>query len=72
MKQGDANGNNTLDFDDALLVLRAAVGLSALPEEVARYCDVNGNGVLDFDDALLILRHSIGLIEKFPVEKTCA
>ena len=66
MMQGDANGNGTLDYDDAVKVLRASISLETLSDEVALSCDVNGNGVLDFDDALLILRASIGLITEFP------
>ena len=58
---GDADGNGTLNYQDALLVLRCSVGLESLPPFAALACDMDGNGTLTYNDALVILRRSIGL-----------
>lgn len=60
---GDADGNGTCNYRDALLVLRATIGLETLSPEVSAACDLDGNGKLTYNDALLILRRSIGLKE---------
>ena len=58
---GDADGNGTLNYRDALLILRASIGLETLSPEISAACDLDGNGTLSYNDALLILRRSIGL-----------
>ena len=58
---GDANGDRKLDYKDALLILRASIGLESLSEESVLTCDLNKNGKPDYNDALQILRTSIGL-----------
>ena len=58
---GDANGDRKLDYMDALLILRASIGLESLSEESVLTCDLNKNGKPDYNDALQILRTSIGL-----------
>ena len=68
-KLGDADGNGILNYSDALLILRASIGLETLPQEILDICDVSGDGIANYSDALLILRFSIGLITSFPVEK---
>jgi len=55
---GDADEDGDLDPTDALLALRAAVGLGQCP---ATSCDVNANGQLTAIDALIILKSSVGL-----------
>ena len=65
-KLGDADGNGILNYSDALLILRASIGLETLPQEILDICDVSGDGIANYSDALLILRFSIGLITEFP------
>ena len=67
---GDANGDGSVDSADALIVLRASMGIVQLSEETASACDVDHNGVLNTADALMILRYAMGLIEGFPENRT--
>ncbi|MFQ5352658.1 MAG: hypothetical protein ACE5D3_06260 [Candidatus Binatia bacterium] len=55
---GDANGSGALDINDALLVLRRAVGLSECSLE---RCDADGDGSVGIVDALLVLRAVVGI-----------
>jgi hypothetical protein len=59
--RGDANGDERLNYNDALLVLRFSVGLENMSEEAQALCDVDGKPGLSYQDALKILRASIGL-----------
>jgi hypothetical protein len=59
---GDADGNGILDYLDAVLILRASVGLYTLDPVAEALSDVNRNGTVDYLDAVLILRASVGLI----------
>jgi hypothetical protein len=59
--RGDANGDERVNYSDALLVLRFSIGLEKLSEEAQVLCDVDGNPGLNYQDALKILRASIGL-----------
>lgn len=58
---GDVNGDGKADYSDALLILRASIGLEEITEEQKRIADVTGDGKPDYSDALKILRASIGL-----------
>ncbi len=60
--KGDANGDYIVDAIDALTVLRASVGTTALTEEDMKYADINGNGMADAQDALSILQYLTGTI----------
>lgn len=60
---GDADNNGTVNYKDAMLVLRASIQLEQVDEETVRICDVDKNGVLTYKDAMSILRASIGLEE---------
>ncbi len=59
-RRGDCEmiGGGRITATDALLALRAAMGLI----EGSDACDFNGDGAVDSQDALLILRYSMGLI----------
>ena len=63
---GDLNNDGAVDSGDALMVLRASVGLLALTEAQKSVADVNGDGDIDAGDAVLILRYDAGLINEFP------
>jgi cysteine-rich repeat protein len=55
---GDANGNDSVQSSDALLVLRAAIGQTiACPVTL---CDADGDQVLRASDSLRILRRAVG------------
>lgn len=60
---GDVNRDGTIDAADAMLCLRAAVGLVELTEEQIAAADVNHDGFVDAGDAIRILRYDAGLIE---------
>lgn len=55
---GDANGNDTIQSSDALLVLRAAIG-----ERVScpvQLCDVDGDDAVRASDSLRVLKRAVG------------
>lgn len=56
---GDVNGDGEITTVDALLVLRAALGISELSNEQASRADVNGDGNITTVDALIILRMTL-------------
>ena len=58
---GDADGNGDVDTTDALIVLRAALGIDGDPAALLDVCDMDGNGIIDTTDALLILRLALGI-----------
>lgn len=59
---GDVNGDGYIDAADALLCLRASVGLVTLTPEQKTAADVNHDGLVDAGDAILILRYDARLI----------
>ena len=60
---GDANGDGLVDTTDALLVLRASMGIMELSAAAEASCDLDHNGTLDAADALNILRFVLGLTD---------
>ena len=60
---GDADGSGIVNASDALMILRAALGLIELPEEALAVSDVDHNGTITAGDALLVLRYALGLID---------
>lgn len=60
---GDPDGSKDVTYLDAMLVLRASVGLIQMDRNTARRADANGDALLDYLDAIQILRASVGLIE---------
>lgn len=59
---GDVNGDGYIDAADALLCLRASVGLITLTPEQEAAADVKHDGLIDAGDAILILRYDARLI----------
>ena len=57
---GDADGNGVIDSTDALLLLRAALGVGGMELDL-NTADVNDDGVIDTTDALQILRLALGI-----------
>ncbi|MBO4878893.1 MAG: dockerin type I repeat-containing protein, partial [Clostridia bacterium] len=62
---GDIDGNGEVNVTDAILALRASMGVIELDEVQQLAADVSGNGSVGVEDALLILRFAMGLIEEF-------
>lgn len=58
---GDADGNNTVDIVDALVVSQFAAGQQPSPF-FAEAADADCNGVIDSVDADLIAQYYVGLI----------
>ena len=58
---GDADGDGTTNVADALLCLRAAMGLAVFSEEQTAHCDMDGDGIVTAGDALFILRAAMGI-----------
>lgn len=58
---GDVDGDGIVNYNDALLILRASIKLATLDERQMMIADVDGNGIVNYNDALTILRRSIGL-----------
>lgn len=59
---GDVNGDGTVDVSDALLALRAAMGLVGLTDGQMEFADMNGDGECGVDDAVVILRWAMDLM----------
>ena len=60
---GDIDANGTVNANDALLVLRAALGIITLTPEQRAAADMDASGTVTANDALMILRLTLGLIE---------
>lgn len=58
---GDVDGSGAVNANDALLVLRYALGLVPDTALDLRAADYDENGAVDANDALLILRRALGL-----------
>ncbi|MBR3975636.1 MAG: dockerin type I repeat-containing protein [Clostridia bacterium] len=58
---GDVDSDGFVRAADARIVLRAAVGLEALDEDMIKVADVDNNGIINSADARLILRAAVGL-----------
>lgn len=58
---GDVDSDGFVRAADARIVLRAAVGLEVLDEEMIKVADVDNNGSINSADARLILRAAVGL-----------
>lgn len=59
--QGDVNGSGAVDANDALLLMRYALGLVGETELDLSVADFDANGQVNANDALAIMRHALGL-----------
>ncbi len=57
---GDANGDGVVDTLDAVMVMRHALSLIALPDVAIPLCDMDGDGEITILDATLIMRAALG------------
>ena len=58
---GDVNGDEVINTQDAMIVLRYTIGLEILNKNQINSADVNKSGKVDTKDAISILRYTIGL-----------
>jgi len=58
---GDVNMNGTVEMADALMALRAAMGILELTELQTLIADMDENGTIAVSDALSIMRISMGI-----------
>jgi hypothetical protein len=58
---GDADCDGELTIADAVLILRAAIGLETLTPEALSAADIDGDGVLTMADALIAARRAVGV-----------
>ncbi len=66
---GDVNGDQNVSAQDALLVLKYAVGKANLTDNQFQAAEVTGDGFLNAVDALEILKYAVGKSAKFPIEE---
>ncbi|MBQ9950368.1 MAG: dockerin type I repeat-containing protein, partial [Clostridia bacterium] len=59
---GDLTGDEVLNTADAVVLLKAAAGMTQLTPEQIRVADVNGDGSVNTGDAVTILQFAAGLI----------
>lgn len=59
---GDVDGSGEVNITDALLALRAAMGVIELTSEQLAAADMNGSGTAEVSDAIIILRMAMGLL----------
>lgn len=55
--RGDVNGDDFLDSDDAIYLLRSTLNSDRYPTN--QNGDMNGDGFVDSDDAIYLLRHTL-------------
>lgn len=60
--RGDVSGNGRVDIEDAILALRASLGLITPSPEQVRAGDLLRHGRIDMADAGLLIRAAIGLL----------
>ena len=62
---GDVDGNDVVDANDALAVLKHAAQIEDIDDAYIAEADVDGNGVVDANDALGILKMAAQLISDY-------
>ncbi len=64
-RKGDIDGDGEITANDALMILRASVGLTELNEKQKAAADIDGDGSITSADALIVLRYSVGAEKTF-------
>ncbi len=62
---GDANGDGTVDLNDAVLIAQFDVGNAQIRDGLRARADANFDGNIDIKDALLVARYFANLIKEF-------
>ena len=60
-EKGDIDNSGKVDLTDALLSLKAALGIIELDDEQAAAADVNGDNSVDLTDTVMILKIALGI-----------
>ena len=63
---GDANGDGTINYLDAMLIAQYYVGDIGAEDLALSAADVNGDGTVNYLDAMMIAQYYVGDIEEFP------
>lgn len=58
---GDLNGNQKVDYQDAVIILQHDSGAKRLTEDQIRLADVNEDGQVNYNDAVQILKMDAGI-----------
>ena len=66
-KVGDVNGDETINTEDALLVLQHIVGITTLEGDDLTAADAYADGKISTDDALSILQFVVNIVTELPV-----
>lgn len=66
--RSDVNHNNSIDAEDARLILKYAAGQITFTSLQQKLSEVTGDGIIDASDARLVLRVASGLENKYPVD----
>ncbi|MBQ7060948.1 MAG: dockerin type I repeat-containing protein, partial [Clostridia bacterium] len=59
---GDVDGSGTVNVSDAIMALRASMGLLELTNEQFTAADMDGSNTVTVSDAIMILRTAMGLV----------
>lgn len=65
---GDTDQNGKINANDALLILRYAVGKSTIEPDLFCYSDTNTDYSVNATDALNVLKYSVGKIQQFAAD----
>ncbi len=69
---GDVDGNGSVTVSDAIMALRAAMGIVSLSDDQIMRGDVDGSGSITVSDAIMILRAAMGILQLSIVPTTAA
>ena len=58
--------NGKVELNDAVTVLKAALGIVTLEGDAATAADVDKDGNINLTDALNVLKFALGIIKEFP------
>jgi hypothetical protein len=61
---GDMNNDGYVNAVDALVILQADAGLTAIPAPAFEIADTNDDGAVNSRDALFVLQYDAGLVEQ--------
>lgn len=64
-EKGDLDLDGKVNSGDALIMLKHAVGLEEIKEDLKLSADINNDGKINSADALFVLRYSVGMIGGF-------
>ena len=67
-RMGDANGDGTVNYLDAMLIAQYYVGDIGDEDLDLSAADVNGDGVVNYLDAMMVAQYYVGDIDSFPAE----